>query len=322
MGVITISRQFGSGGEAIAEMVAKETGFLLVNKKMIVEGLVAHGIEEPAFADERVIEQPAGCQQEPYRSYFSALHDFIYDLAIRNDLVLLGRGGNLLFRDFPPSLHVKLVASLASRMQRIREQYSLPRETALTLIKEQDEHKRQYYRLLFNEDWANQDSYDLILNTDRLPYENAASIIAAAYRIHGEPRSLRGVEAAGTAAQEQETAPLEPRPSFMHPSEEEFAKMLDYYRIKWEYEPRSFLLEWDSEGNVAEAFTPDFYLPEQELYIELTTQRQKLVWKKNKKIKRLKELYPEIKIKIIYDRAYRGLLKKFNIDTGGNDRED
>jgi hypothetical protein len=103
-------------------------------------------------------------------------------------------------------------------------------------------------------------------------------------------------------------------PRFMHPSEAEFAHVLDFYNIPWEYEPHTFSLQWDDEGKVTEAFTPDFYLPDFNLYVELTTQRQKLVWKKNKKIRLLKELYPEVNVKIIYGRDYRSLLKKFGID--------
>jgi len=73
---------------------------------------------------------------------------------------------------------------------------------------------------------------------------------------------------------------------FAHTSEKEFSKILDFYRIKWEYEPRTFVLEVDKEGNPDVSFTPDFYLPDLDLYIELTTLNQKLVTKKNYKIKR------------------------------------
>jgi hypothetical protein len=69
---------------------------------------------------------------------------------------------------------------------------------------------------------------------------------------------------------------------FAHPSEAAFARILDFYQIPWEYEPRTFDLQWDDEGNVIEAFSPDFYLPEQDFYIELTTMEQKLITKKHK----------------------------------------
>ncbi len=98
---------------------------------------------------------------------------------------------------------------------------------------------------------------------------------------------------------------------FAHRSEEEFSKILDFYRIKWEYEPRTFVLEYDKYGNPDVSFTPDFYLPDMDLYIELTTLNQKLVTKKNHKIKRIKELYPDINIKLFYKKDYQSLLFKY-----------
>ena len=86
----------------------------------------------------------------------------------------------------------------------------------------------------------------------------------------------------------------DPSPKFVHPSEEVFARILDFYGIQWEYEPRTFTLNEDEQGNVTEAFTPDFYLPEQDLYVELTTLRPQLSTKKNRKLKRLKERYPAL----------------------------
>lgn len=101
---------------------------------------------------------------------------------------------------------------------------------------------------------------------------------------------------------------------FAHPTEAEFARILDYYGIEWEYEPRTFVLERDAEDNVLEAFAPDFYLPQQDLFIELTTLRPKLIRIKNRKIRRLKELYPEINIKLFKRRNIRDMMIKYGID--------
>ncbi len=98
---------------------------------------------------------------------------------------------------------------------------------------------------------------------------------------------------------------------FAHVSEREFAKILDFYQIKWKYEPKTFELEFNNEGNPAMSFSPDFYLPGFDLYIELTTLNQKLVTKKNRKIRRLKELYPDINIKLFYKKDYNSLLFKY-----------
>lgn len=100
---------------------------------------------------------------------------------------------------------------------------------------------------------------------------------------------------------------------FAHPSERVAAQILDFYRIAWEYEPTTFPLEWDKQGNVLTSFSPDFYLPEFDQYIELTTMSQKLVTKKNRKVRRLKELYPEVQIRILYQRDFRKLLFKYGI---------
>jgi hypothetical protein len=101
-------------------------------------------------------------------------------------------------------------------------------------------------------------------------------------------------------------------PSFAHPSEAEFARILDFYNIRWEYEPKTFPLRWDEQGLILQSFTPDFYLPDQDLYIELTTQKQSLVTKKNRKIRLLRQLYPEVNIKIFYGRDFKQLVQKYS----------
>lgn len=101
---------------------------------------------------------------------------------------------------------------------------------------------------------------------------------------------------------------------FSHPAEDTFARILDYYGIAWEYEPRTFPLEWDQNGAVTEAFSPDFYLPEQDLYVELTTLRPQLTTIKNRKLKRMQALYPEINIKLFKRRDLRDLMVKYGLD--------
>lgn len=101
--------------------------------------------------------------------------------------------------------------------------------------------------------------------------------------------------------------------AFAHSSERVAAEILDFYRIHWLYEPRTFPIEWDGSGRPIAYFTPDFYLPDFDLYIELTTMSQKLVTKKNRKVKRLRELHPEINVKIFYQKDFRALLTRFGI---------
>lgn len=98
---------------------------------------------------------------------------------------------------------------------------------------------------------------------------------------------------------------------FAHASEAELARILDYYGVRWEYEPRTFPILWNLDGKVVESFSPDFYLPDMDLYVELTTLKQSLVRRKNRKLRRLRELYPDIRVKLFYGKDFRALMLKY-----------
>lgn len=104
------------------------------------------------------------------------------------------------------------------------------------------------------------------------------------------------------------------RPLFSHPAEAEFARILDYYGIRWEYEPRTFPLEWNEAGNVTLAFSPDFYLPDEDTYVELTTLRPGLSTIKNRKLRLMHELYPQVNIKLYKRSAIHKMLVKYGLD--------
>jgi hypoxanthine phosphoribosyltransferase len=103
-------------------------------------------------------------------------------------------------------------------------------------------------------------------------------------------------------------------PVFASDYELECAKILDYYGVPWQYEPRTFVLERDEQGRVVEAFTPDFYLPEQDLYLELTVMKQSLVTRKNRKLRKLRELYPDINVKLFYKRDIERLAQRYRLN--------
>jgi hypothetical protein len=95
---------------------------------------------------------------------------------------------------------------------------------------------------------------------------------------------------------------------FAHPSERLFASLLDLNGERWEYEPVEFPLEWDANGSPVSGFRPDFYLPARGVFIELTTADQRLVTRKNRKVRRMRQLYPEVPICIVYQRDFASLL--------------
>ena len=134
--------------------------------------------------------------------------------------------------------------------------------------------------------------------------------------IHGfavRPRRYRAVQMGLDIPDFQAYQGTEP-PRFASQAELECAKVLDYYGIPWLYEPRTFVLEQDEDGRVREAFAPDFYLPEQDLYIELTVMKQSLVTRKNRKLRKLRERYPDIRIKLFYKRDLERLAQHFRLD--------
>ena len=102
-------------------------------------------------------------------------------------------------------------------------------------------------------------------------------------------------------------------PRFVNEAELECAKILDYYGVPWEYEPRTFVLERDERGRVVEAFTPDFYLPEQDLYLELTVMKQSLTTRKNRKLRKLRERYPDVNVKLFYKRDIERLAQRYRL---------
>src|SRR5688572_25535966 len=100
---------------------------------------------------------------------------------------------------------------------------------------------------------------------------------------------------------------------FANQAEVECARILDYYGLPWEYEPKSFVLETDDDGRILEAFTPDFYLPEQDLYLEVTVMKQSLVTRKHRKIRKLRKLYPEVRVKLFYERDFERIAARFGL---------
>jgi cytidylate kinase len=245
---------------------------------------------------------------ETRKKYIELMNEVILNLAKERPIVLLGRGGQFLFKDHPYGFHIKLIGSIENKVKAVMAQYKLDKVSALKLISEQDRRRDLYINKIFGGDWHDPSLYSLIINMDYFSVSGAVKMIIRSIRL-AERNTPQQVEI-DTESLKDATGSV---PHFAHSSEEEFAKLLDFYRIRWLYEPKTFILECDSEGNITSAFTPDFYLPDFDLYIELTTQRQRLVNYKNRKIKRLKELYPNINIKMIYGKDYKNILRKFGL---------
>ena len=100
------------------------------------------------------------------------------------------------------------------------------------------------------------------------------------------------------------------RTPFAHQTESQLARLFDFYRIAWQYEPRSFPIQWNSGGDAVAFFTPDFYLPEYDLYIELTVAKPAMNTRKNRKIRLLREHHPQVRVKLFTRRDAQRLFSR------------
>jgi hypoxanthine phosphoribosyltransferase len=114
-----------------------------------------------------------------------------------------------------------------------------------------------------------------------------------------------------SAGERGERPPPGARRRFAHPSEAELAALLDFYGVRYEYEPVEFVLDWDEDGRPLLAFRPDFWLPEHGVFVELTTARQELVTSKHRKLRLLRQRYPEVEVRLLHRRDYVGLREKY-----------
>src|SRR5215813_1050166 len=317
MAIITISRLTGSGGREIATATAESLNFQFIDRN----------------AMDVVIEQQFPVRTEQLsrlkrdrKVYDEMVRSAVAEIAATRNVVILGSGAQFLFSRVAASLHVQIVAPLPYRIARVMRVANVDRAAAEKIIQDRDQEKETFIRTLYSKDWRDPAYYDLVLNIDHFSNEIAVEIIVKAAQAKGIeatavelPAQLRE-EILTTKLDVAQMAEFEPGedklPDFAHPSEREFARVMDFYRIRWQYEPKTFPIEWDENQNVVKAFTPDFYLPDLDLYIELTTMKQSLVTKKNRKVRLLRELYPEVNIKILYERDYKNLIWKYGLGNG------
>lgn len=298
--IITVSREVESYGDEIAEKLSRKLRMELVDKERFVSllGELSPHLPTKPPPDEK----ERGLWVREVRSLLD-------QWASQKPFILVGRGGQKILEKHPFAFHILVVASQVTRLHRMMKKYKQDDVTASRILTEQDQQREKFLRQTFGIDWREPLHYHLVVNTDFYGVEEATDLILKAQEnviitpfVKEEKR--KKVEERSLFPRED----LGQKTTFSHPSEGEFARMLDFYGVRWLYEPRTFPLEWDEEGNLIEAFAPDFYLPDFDLFIELTTQKQKLTRKKNKKVKRLKELYPQIKIRVVYARDYEYIL--------------
>lgn len=259
----------------------------------------------------------------PDKAWSAAVESVLSGLAVDHHLVACFAGCEQLFPRLALVTRVYLRASDNRRIGNVMVEQRLDRTAAKAALRQLDVEARALRKRRFGKATSPEGLQDAVLNTTHLAAEQLASCAVAVVEAKGPPELLSQQAEAqlrfqsrlqlashGITAKGKATLPGRAK-LFGHPSEETFANLLDFYRVAWEYEPKSFPLQWDTDGKVLEAFTPDFYLPEFNLYVELTTMKQTLVTRKNRKVKLLKAIYPQVNIQIFYQKDYQDLIGKY-----------
>jgi cytidylate kinase len=310
MALIAVSGQPGCRFEEVARLSAHRLQFELVNESRI------HSLIEREFGAEARVPQKA----RP-----DLVASILAGLATGHHMVYCAAGTEMLSRQFPGTLRVRVAAPDSVRIGNLMLDRRLDRPAARLLLRELDAAQRAQYKSTTGRATALAHWFDLILNAESMDSEQMVEMVEGAVRAQGLKE--RGFLSAAAEQQIQFQIRLRlsrygivppgavrlPGKSFAHHSEQIFANLLDFYRIAWEYEPRNFPVQWDAEGRISESFTPDFYLPEFDLYIELTTMKQSLVTRKNRKIRLLRELYPHLNVQVFYQKDFENLIFKYGL---------
>lgn len=311
MALIAVSGHPGCRFEEVARLTAQRLGFELVTQARI------RTLTEQEFG--------GGGAQVPEKAFPSLVTAVLARLATEHHLVYCAAGGELQSHHFSGMLRVHVVAPEAVRIGNLMLDHRLERGPARQLLLELEAAERSARKARFGKFRATADLFDLVLSAESLNTEQMAELIQTAAASLG--LAEKGFLSPAAEAQLQFQMRLKlsrhgivppdkitiRRKMFANQSEEMFANLLDFYRIAWEYEPRSFPVQWSREGKVQESFTPDFYLPEFDLYLELTTMKQSLVTKKNRKVRLLRELYPDLNIQVFYQKDFENLVFKYGL---------
>ncbi len=310
MALIAVSGHPGCRFEEVARISAQRLGFELLTQSRI------RTLTTEEFGAGDAI---------PDRAWPSLVMSILARLATEHHLVYCAAGGEVQAKDFPGALRVHVVAPENVRIGNLMLDHRLEREAARKMLLELEAAERERRRARFGKTQATAELFDLVCNAESLSTEQMAELVGTAV-VSGGLRE-RGLLSPAAEQQLQFHTRMKlarygivppsrvslRNKKFAHASEEMFANLLDFYRIAWEYEPRTFPIQEGPDGAVQEAFTPDFYLPESDLYVELTTMKQSLVTRKNRKVRLLRERYPHLNVQVFYQKDFENLIFKYGL---------
>jgi cytidylate kinase len=293
-------------GDEIAEALSRKLGWELLTRNDLLTRFLGTAATE---YDLHMLSESAKYYLKPSAekgSFIEVISRNLEKYAEQNSAILVGFGSQMIFARSKDAIHLRIFAPKDVRVNRAKKHYHISREEAECIVDVADRRHKKFVFTVFEADLTNPEYYHMNLNTALISVDESVAAILALQKEHASRREIE------IQALQQQISNNKPSYSaFKTEAEEEFAKILDMYQLDWKYEPKTFPIEWDAEGNVTMAFSPDFYLTQFDMYIELTTMNQKYVTQKNKKAKKLRELYPGVNVKVMYKKDFNTLMERF-----------
>lgn len=316
MAIITISRQIGSLGDELASYLADKLNCGLISRGFALDnffGELPDGVRDRLNESAKFFMTPLKSSEVTYKDILiEKLEEICNDKRREGEnVIILGLGGSVIFGNDPYVINIRVRASDKTRIGRISKRYNVDLLEAEQIVTIGDRKHKRFVSTLFEQDLNDASLYDITLNTDNMSVNECGAVILSLMKERDLSNRIREEVKESSAVDHQSEATV-----FKNDTEAEFAHILDMYKIEWKYEPKTFPIEWDSEGNVKMAFSPDFYLPKYDTYLELTTMDQRYVTTKNKKLRMVRELYPGTNIRIVYKKDFAELverLKQFDV---------
>jgi cytidylate kinase len=310
MALIAVSGHPGCRFEEVARISAHRLGFELLTRSRV---------------QSLTLEEFGPATPIPDRAYSSLVTSLLARLATEHHIVYCALGGELMAHHFPGMLRVHIVAPESVRTGNLMLDHRIDRAAARKMLLDLEAAERAGRKAKFGKSKATADLFDLVVNAESLTSEQMAELVETCVNSGGLRE--RGYLSGAAEAQLQFQMRLRlarhglvppdkislRKKIFANQSEEIFANLLDFYRIAWDYEPRSFPIQYDRDGSPTEFFTPDFFLSEFDMYVELTTMKQAHVTRKNRKVRLLRQLYPQINIQVFYQKDFENLVFKYGL---------
>lgn len=308
MPVITMTYRPGALGEEIANRLALKLGLPLIRKKEALEMFLSD------VASEHDLRKLDESPKHFYRigkngmTLRDTLIQRVNAYADTENAIMLGFTSGLMLINHPHAIHLNIVAPQSLREERLLQQKGATPESVKAKLQAADRMTRRNASGVYGAQTHDPFLYHLTINMGKVSVDAAVEMAAGLYRDHMAREFLYN----STREDDRVRQRQEESTKMKNKSEIAFAKVLDMYHLRWIYEPKTFPLEWDEEGRVTMAFSPDFYLPEYDLYLELTVMNTKYASVKHKKKRLLEELYPGTRVEIVYKRDFDHLFRSLS----------